>query len=391
MATDRLARRLLPLAVLLRLSLAFPNEAPSRIALARRAASTRDLEARVEAAHRHGVADEPTRAAEQILSLVAAVEAHDRATRGHSERVRIYTDLLALELRLSQRDCDRLRWSALLHDVGKLEVPKKVLNKPSKLTTHEWSLVQRHPDEGARLTAPLRDWLGRWAIAIEQHHEKFDGTGYPRGLAGHDISLGGRIVAVADSYETMTASRPYRRARSAAKARAELVACSGTHFDPQIVRAFLEISVRRLTFASGPLSWLAQVPLFRQLEQVATVAGQAAGRAAVTTTLALTPVVANPAAPAVAGPKTPPVATSATASPAADPVASTSPAPAPSPERTVTASPTPSPSPSPSGKKRPSPSPSPSTIITTSPAATPGPVVEWWKRNDMPTRRSSQP
>ncbi|MGH8513152.1 MAG: HD-GYP domain-containing protein, partial [Gammaproteobacteria bacterium] len=135
--TDRLARRLLPLAVLLRLSLAFPDEAPSRIAIARRTASTGHLEERLEAARRDGVDDEPTRAAEQILTLVAAVEAHDRATRGHSERVRIYTDLLADQLGLSQDDRDRLRWSALLHDVGKLTVPGKVLNNPSKLDGRE--------------------------------------------------------------------------------------------------------------------------------------------------------------------------------------------------------------------------------------------------------------
>ncbi len=365
--TDRLARRLLPLAVLLRLSLAFPNEAPSRIALARRAVSTRDLEARVEEARREGVTDEPARTAEQILSLIAAVEAHDRATRGHSERVRIYTDLLAEQLRLADHDRDRLRWSALLHDVGKLRVPAKVLNKPSKLNKREWALVQRHPDEGARLAQPLRPWLASWAPAIEEHHERFDGQGYPRGLAGTGISYGGRIVAVADSYETMTASRPYMRARTAAKARAELVACSGTHFDPQIVRAFLEISVRRLALASGPLSWLAQMPFFRGLESAASVAGQVAGRAVAggVVAIAVSPVTA--AAPHVAtAADTVRATTVSTPSPAASSVDKD--------DQKAVDSPTPSPSPRPTTVIDPKPSPRP----TPSPSESPGKLNQWW-------------
>jgi hypothetical protein len=358
--TDRLARRLLPLAVLLRLSLAFPDEAPSRIALARRAASTRDLEARVETARRDGVDDEPTRAAEQILSLVAAVEAHDRATRGHSERVRIYTDLTADELHLSGDDRDRLRWAALLHDVGKLRVPAKVLNKPAKLTKREWGIVQKHPDEGARLTSPLRAWLGPWASAIEQHHERFDGTGYPRGLEGAGISLGGRIVAVADCYETMTASRPYMRARTAAKARAELVECSGTHFDPTIVRAFLRVSVRRLAWASGPLSWIVQMPFFRGLEAVAGVAGEAARSAATAgaLTFAMTPGLGG-GAPAVAAPATPSARPTASASAKA------------APPHVVAVSQTAEPSPSPTATARPKESPTPEPDPRPTPPATP--------------------
>ncbi len=360
---DRLARRLMPLAVLLKLSMAFPNEAPSRMRLARAAASTRDLEARVEQARRTGFVDEPSRAAEHILTLVAAVEAHDRATRGHSERVRIYTDMLAAQMGLPLRDRDRLRWSALLHDVGKLEVPKRILTKPGKLTKREWEAIYLHPREGMRLTAPLREWLGEWACAIEQHHERFDGSGYPARLSAADISLGGRMVAITDSYETMTASRPYRRAMTAAKARAELVRCAGTHYDPLLVRYFLEISVKRLSLVSGPLSWVAQTPLLRSIEQAAVTAGRTAtsGATAGAALLAISPVVAQPAAPAVADPRVPAVAT---------PTPDASPRPTASPSPTASSSPKATDSPSPDPKRSPSPSPSPGKTLEPTPVPT---------------------
>ncbi len=118
-AVDRVARRLLPLAVLLELTLLFPDRAPSRYAVARRVGSTKKLEERVRLTQEAGVEDDPTRAAVRILELVAALNAHDRQTRGHSERVRALTDLLADALRIPRQDRDRLRWSALLHDIGK--------------------------------------------------------------------------------------------------------------------------------------------------------------------------------------------------------------------------------------------------------------------------------
>jgi putative nucleotidyltransferase with HDIG domain len=259
LVADRLVRRLLPLVVLLRLSLAFPDRAPSRLAVARSAANLKELEERVRIARTTGFDDaDPANAAEMILSLVAAVEAHDRATRGHSERVRIYTDLIGEQLKLYPWDRDKLRWAALLHDVGKLEVPRSVLNKAGPLDAGELEIVRRHPEESARMTRPLHDWLGEWGNAIVEHHERFDGRGYPQGHAGAAISLGARIVAVADVYETMTAARPYHKPKSAAEARDELVRCSGTQFDPAMVQAFLQVSVRRLRLVSGPFSVLVQ-------------------------------------------------------------------------------------------------------------------------------------
>src|SRR5439155_11334988 len=211
--------------------------------------------------------------AETILSLVAAVEAHERSTRGHAERVRVYTDLLADQLKLYPDDRDRLRWGALLHDVGKLEVPLSVLNKAGPLDPRELEIVRRHTEDGAKLTRPMHAWLGEWTAAITEHHERWDGRGYPRGTAGPEISLGARVVAVADVYETMTAARPYHRPKSHAEARKELVRCSGTQFDPAIVGAFLQIPERHLQLVRGRVALLAQAPVLRELDRVVGAVG----------------------------------------------------------------------------------------------------------------------
>ena len=281
--TDRLARRLLPLAVLLELSLVFPDKAPSRLMLMRGTGSSRDVARRVAEARSRGVDDAPVRAAETLVTLVGVLGLHDRRTRGHSERVRVYTDMISDELGLSDDDRGKLRWAALLHDFGKLSVPPAVLNKDGKPDASEWDLIYRHPDEGMRLAAGLTPWLGEWSSAIGQHHEKFDGTGYPAGLSGHEIGLGARIVAVADAYEVMTAPRSYKRPMTAAAAREELTRCAGTHFDPQVVRAFLNVSLGRMRWYLAPLSWLTQGPVIGVLEKARYAAGQAAsvGAAAV--------------------------------------------------------------------------------------------------------------
>jgi hypothetical protein len=294
---DHFARRFLPLAVLLRLSLVFPDRAPSRLAVALNAGNPRRLAACLqEATGADRASDTKT-----ILTLAAALNAHDRRTRGHSERVRALTELVAVELGLDELDAEQLRWAAFLHDIGKLRVPPAVLNKRGELDRREWSAVRWHPIHGEELAQPLAPWLGDWIYAIRDHHEKYDGTGYPMGRAGTAISLGGRIVSVTDSFETMTAVRSYNRPKKPAEAREELARCSGTHFDPAVVRAFLGISLGRLRWTAGLAAWLAQLPLLgvtaRAGAQVVTTAagiessgGSIVGTAALALAGAATPL-----------------------------------------------------------------------------------------------------
>ncbi|HSS68884.1 MAG TPA: tandem-95 repeat protein [Nocardioidaceae bacterium] len=295
-AADKVARRLLPLATLMRLSMLFPDHAPSRLKVARRFAGSRAIARELDAAHRHGVTGNRQEAAETILALVGALGEYDSRTRGHSERTQLYVTMLADELGLKAEDRGRLMWAALVHDIGKLKVPHEVLNKPGKPTEDEWHVLHSHPVQGATICEPLREWLGDWWLAIEQHHEKYDGTGYPRGLAGKQISYGARIVTVADSYEVMTAARSYKRPMTAEAARQELIRCAGTHFDPEVVRAFLNISLGDMSRLSGPLAWLAQLLVIRP----GPLLGQALG-AGTSAAVTATSVAALSLAPAIAG------------------------------------------------------------------------------------------
>ena len=209
-----------------------------------------------------------------------------------------------------------LSWSALLHDIGKLEVSAETLSAPGKLTDEQWTEIKRHPEAGDRLIAPLREWLGVWGNAVRDHHERWEGGGYPAGIAGHDISLGGRIVAVADAFDVMTSPRSYKKPCSAAAAREELQRCAGTQFDPDVVRAFLNVSIGRLRVVIGPLSFLAELPLLARLP-VGAVAANAAPAVAAAALTAGSLLGVGPA----------PTPTAADASPASVPaVAAASPA-----------------------------------------------------------------
>ena len=317
---ELVGKRFLPLAVLFRLSLVFPDRAPSRFAMARGAGNIRQLERRIRDARERGVDPEPVRAASEILALVAALSAHDRKTRGHSERVRAFTDLLAGELKLPEEDRDRLRWAALLHDIGKIHVPARILNKAGRPDAREWERLQAHPAMGARIAEPLMTWLGPWGRAIEQHHERFGGGGYPHALSGDEISLAARIVSVADSFEVMTAARSYKKPMSVPAARRELAACAGEQFDPAIVRAFLNVSLGRLWWRVGPMSWAALAPILGPVQR----AGSQLAAAATGTTAAVVVGVAGllPGATSASATPVPPVSeravTQAPEAPAAD-------------------------------------------------------------------------
>ncbi len=353
--TERLAKRLLPLAWLLRLTLAFPDRAPSRLSIARRAARRRALRQAAAEARTEGLGDDATAAASRALLLVAALGAHDRRTRGHSERVRSLADVLAEEAGVPVEDRDRLRWAALLHDIGKLAVPGEILNKPDRPDDSEWKTLRRHPEEGDRLVAPLVSWLGPWAAAVAQHHERWDGSGYPRGLAGEDISIGGRILAIADAYEVMTAARPYKAPQRPDAARKELVAAAGSQFDPVLVRHFLAVSLGKLWWLIGGsavvslVPWLAGLwtaPAGAAIRRTGSGPATAVGAVGVLALAgvvapAATPVRSGPTPVETAAPAAPPAAAASEAVTAAEVLASLAPAGTPTVEMTGVALPAP--------------------------------------------------
>ncbi|HYA44558.1 MAG TPA: HD-GYP domain-containing protein, partial [Acidimicrobiales bacterium] len=278
---ERQARHLMPLATLLKLSLVFPDRVPSRWRTAMRIGATSQLERRLAEAKAGGRPGETlSQAATRVLELAAALSVHDRATRGHAERVRAYTNMIGKQMGLSAHDIDKLNWAALLHDIGKLGIPGEILNKRSSLSAAETDVVRGHPEIGWRLLGPLREWLGPWAGAVREHHERWDGNGYPRHLRGAQISLAARIVAVADCFDVMTSARSYKRPVSFEAARRELTACAGGQFDPAAVRAMLAVSLGRLWPVMGPLTWVAQIPLLGTaspmvLSAVVSTAGRA--------------------------------------------------------------------------------------------------------------------
>jgi response regulator RpfG family c-di-GMP phosphodiesterase len=175
-----------------------------------------------------------------LRALAAALEARDVETRGHSERVVAYCLRLGKELNLTGQQLIDLEHGALLHDIGKIGVPDSVLLKQGTLTDQEWALMRRHVEYGAQIIQGI-DFLKGASLIVSQHHERYDGSGYPKGLQGDAICLGARIFAVADAVDAITSDRPYRIARPFEAAAEELVRCSGTHFDPSVVKAFLQI------------------------------------------------------------------------------------------------------------------------------------------------------
>ncbi len=259
-ATERLARLAAPITVLLRMTMLFPDKAPNRVRLAMRCSSTDELRRTLIEVNESGLGSSANEAAETLMVLVAALSRHDRMTRGHSERVRAYADVIAGEMGLSSEDRSKLRWAALLHDVGKMQIPGQILNKPGGLTDVEYEIVKQHAAIGGDLVEPLRDFLGPWADTVAQHHERWDGAGYPKGLAGTEICLGARIVAVADTFDVITSLRSYKEPLPAVQARVEITRCAGSQFDADVVKSFLQIGLSRFRWHLAPLSVFTQIP-----------------------------------------------------------------------------------------------------------------------------------
>jgi HD-GYP domain-containing protein (c-di-GMP phosphodiesterase class II) len=172
--------------------------------------------------------------ASAMESLSRIVDLHDAYNAGHSQRVHDLALGVGRELGLSEAEFAVLGRAALFHDIGKLAVPESILHKRGALTEEEWTIVRRHPEEGARLIGGLSA-LADAVPAVLHHHEHFDGTGYPAGLAGDEIPLGARIVFVADAYDAMRTNRTYREPRSSTEALLELRRNAGTQFCPQCV------------------------------------------------------------------------------------------------------------------------------------------------------------
>ena len=178
-----------------------------------------------------------------VRALVSAIEASDAYTRGHSDRVTRYSVALAKKIGLDGEPLKQLEQAAVLHDIGKIGIDVALLHKKEKLTAADIDVLKLHPSIGVRILEPIH-FLGTVREIIEQHHERFDGNGYPNGLSGEEWRIEGKILAVCDTYDAMTSDRPYRQALSHEIAVQEIIDQSGSQFDPEVAAAFIELCTK---------------------------------------------------------------------------------------------------------------------------------------------------
>ena len=209
--------------------LAKPFRQPELLARIRGALRLRSALVRMESAHA------------VVATLANAVEAKDPMTEHHCQRLAMLSARLTARLGIEHEEAEMITYGALLHDVGKIGVPESILTKAGPLDEGEWELMRRHPEIGERICRPLSGALG-FHLIIRHHHERWDGTGYPDRIGGEAIPLGARIVSLADAFDAMTHDRPYRGARSVADALTEIHAMSGTQFDPELAKLFVEVT-----------------------------------------------------------------------------------------------------------------------------------------------------
>jgi diguanylate cyclase (GGDEF)-like protein/putative nucleotidyltransferase with HDIG domain len=175
-----------------------------------------------------------------IKTLISIINAKDRYTYAHTEKVVIYSRLLAEQLKLSEKDKKTLIYGAYMHDIGKINISKDILNKKMPLTEEEWSILKDHPVEGVEIIRPVIS-LQHIIPLIAHHHERYDGNGYPNGLKGDEIPFLARVLTVVDSFDAMTSNRPYNKRKSYEEGIEELRRCSGVQFDPMIAHSFIEV------------------------------------------------------------------------------------------------------------------------------------------------------
>lgn len=172
-----------------------------------------------------------------VEALVAAAGQRDKTAEGHSRRVTRYCGAIARVLGLSPDETTDLRYAAGLHDIGKVAISRRILNKLGKLTDEEFALMKRHSTIAIGILEKIEGLQGAVPL-IKHHHERYDGRGYPDGLAGEDVPLGARIISVAEAFDILTSDVPWRDAMDQESALKELEACAGTQFDPTVVQAF---------------------------------------------------------------------------------------------------------------------------------------------------------
>lgn len=182
---------------------------------------------------------------EIIKSLALTLEAKDHYSHGHSERVTYYAKEIAKEMRLSEEDVKCIESSGILHDIGKIGISEQILYKKNPLTEMEWKIIEKHPSMAESIMEPLH-FLAKERSIIRQHHERYDGKGYPDGLQGEEISIHARILAVADAFDSMTTDRPYRKALGIDVAIERLKEAAGSQFDKNVVDAFLRFYNKKL-------------------------------------------------------------------------------------------------------------------------------------------------